>query len=78
MHSAWLKGYKDKEARRKEIMGYRNGFDELKGILERDFKKKENVRDYGDPQWPHLQIAANEYNAALADIMKLLEIKGDR
>ncbi len=40
MHSVWFKGTKDKEARRKEIMGYRNGFDALKEILERDFKKK--------------------------------------
>ena len=76
MHSAWMKGYKDKEARRKEIMGYRNGFDELKEILERDFKKKENVRDYGDPQWIHRQVAVNEYNQALDDLLKLITIKG--
>ncbi len=75
MNTAWLKGYKDKEARRKEIMGYRNGFDALKEILERDFKKKENVREYGDPQWVHKQMAVNEYNQALDDLLKLITIE---
>ena len=75
MHSAWFKGTKDKEARRKEVMGYRNGFDALKEILERDFKKKENVREYSDPQWVHKQMAVNEYNQVLEDLLKLITIK---
>jgi len=75
MHSVWFKGTKDKEARRKEIMGYRNGFDALKEILERDFKKKENVREYGDPQWIHLQMAVNEYNQALDDMLKIITLE---
>lgn len=75
MHSAWFKGSKDKEARRKEVLGYRNSFDALKEILERDFKKKENVREYGDPQWVHKQMAVNEYNQALEDLLKLITIK---
>ncbi len=74
MHTAWLKGTKDKEMRRKEIMGYRNSFDALKEVLERDFKKKENVRDYSDPQWVHTQIAVNEYNQALEDLLKLITL----
>jgi hypothetical protein len=76
MHSAWMKGIKDKEARREEVMAFRNAFDELKAILERDFKKKENVRDYSDPQWVHTQIAVNEYNQSLEDLLKLITIKG--
>lgn len=74
MHTAWLKGTKDKEGRRKEIMGYRNSFDALKEVLVRDFKKKENVRDYSDPQWVHNQIAVNEYNQALEDLLKLITL----
>ncbi len=75
MHSAWFRGTKDKEARRKEIMGYRNGFDALREILERDFKKKENVREYGDPQWIHRQMAVNEYNQALDDLLKIITLE---
>ncbi len=75
MHSAWFKGKKDKEARRKEVMGYRNGFDALREILERDFKKKENVREYGDPQWVHKQMAVNEYNQALEDLLKIINLE---
>lgn len=75
MHTAWLKGTKDKELRRKEVMGYRNSFDALKEVLERDFKRKPNVRDYSDPQWIHTQIAVNEYNQALEDLLKLITIE---
>jgi hypothetical protein len=75
MHSAWFRGTKDKEARRKEIMGYRNGFDALREILDRDFKKKENVREYGDPQWVHKQMAVNEYNQALEDLLKIITLE---
>ena len=74
MHSAWFKGTKDKELRKKEVLGYRNSFDALKEVLERDYKKKENVRDYSDPQWVHKQIAVNEYNQVLDDLLKLITI----
>jgi hypothetical protein len=56
-------------------MGYRNGFDALREILERDFKKKENVREYGDPQWVHKQMAVNEYNQALEDLLKIITLE---
>lgn len=75
MHSIWFKGSKNKEARRKEVMGYRNSFDALREILERDFKKKENVREYSDPQWVHKQIAVNEYNQALEDLLKIINLE---
>lgn len=73
MHTAWLKYKRDKEERRKEVLGYRNAFDDLREVLERSFKKKEAVRDYG-PGWAEKQIAVNEYNAALDDVISLINI----
>lgn len=75
MHTAWVKGAKDKEARLKEVLSYRNAFDELREILLRDFKKKESVRDYSNPNWAYQQIANNEYNAVLETVLKLIDIK---
>jgi|TARA_R110000796_G_C14543814_1_gene433193 hypothetical protein len=74
MHSSWLKGHKDKEARLKQIQSAGWAFDLLKEILERDFRKKENVREYGDPQWVHKQMAVNEYNQALDDLLKIITL----
>jgi hypothetical protein len=74
MHSSWIKGHKNTAARRKQVAGYRPALTDLKEIIERDFKKKEAVRDYS-PGWEFKQIAVNEYNQALDDIMKLLELK---
>lgn len=74
MHQYWLKGHKDREARIKRVKGYRPALEDLKEILEQNFKKKEADRDYGEG-WELRQIATNEYNAALADLMKLLDIK---
>ena len=73
MQAIWLKGYKDKEERRKEILGYRNAFDALREILEQEFKKKPAVRDYG-PGWAEQQMAVNEYNAVIEDIIKLINV----
>lgn len=74
MHPTWLKGHSDREARKKKVLSYRTAFNDLRDNLEQNFKKKEAVRDY-EPGWEHKQIATNEYNSALADIMKLLDIK---
>ena len=76
MQSAWLKGLKtgQKDKRKAEVLGYRNAFDSLKEILERDFKKKQSVRDYDVPNWELRQIAANEYNQALDDLIKLITL----
>ena len=73
MHSAWLKGHKDKEARKEQVQSAQWAFSLLEEVLEKEFKRKDNIRDYSDPQWVHKQIAANEYNAALDDIMKLIK-----
>jgi isopropylmalate/homocitrate/citramalate synthase len=76
MQTAWVKGLKgqDKEKRRAEVMNYRNAFDALKEILERDYKKKQSVRDYEAPNWELRQIAANEYNQSLEDLLKLITL----
>lgn len=78
MHSAWLKGYKDKEKRKQEVLGAAWAFRLLRDVLEDEFRKKENIRDYNEPNWEYRQIAANEYNAALDDILKLLDFSDDR
>jgi|TARA_R110000787_G_C13083546_1_gene410419 isopropylmalate/homocitrate/citramalate synthase len=79
MQAAWVKGLKgpQKEKRKAEVLGYRNAFDSLKEILERDFKKKEAVRDYEVPNWELRQVAANEYNQVLDDMLKLITINKD-
>tara|TARA_R110000868_G_scaffold40490_7_gene139717 strand:- start:6471 stop:6707 length:237 start_codon:yes stop_codon:yes gene_type:complete len=75
MHTAWLKGYKDKGARKTQVQGAQWAFELLKEVLEREFRKKENVRDYTDPQWVYKQVAVNEYNQALDDLLLLLTAK---
>lgn len=74
MHTAWLKGYKDKESRKAQVVSASWAFTLLKEVLEQEFKKKENVRDYCDPQWVHKQIAVNEYNQALEDLLELITL----
>jgi hypothetical protein len=75
MHSVWTKGLKgkEKEARINEVLAYRNAFDELREILEQNYRKKEADRDYGDG-WMQRQIATNEYNAALDSLLKLIDL----
>lgn len=72
MDSRWLKRGNTKE----EVLAYRNAFDALKEILLQDFKKKEAVRDYS-PGWEYKQIAVNEYNQALDDLIKLITLTKD-
>ena len=76
MKSIWLKGLKgqDKEKRKAEVLGYRNAFDDLKEILEHNFKKKESVRDYEVPNWELRQVAVNEYNQVLDDMLKVITL----
>ena len=61
MLSVWVKGYKpeEKEKRKSEVLGYRNAFDDLKRILEQEYKRKD---------------AVNEYNQVLDDIFKLITL----
>jgi len=78
MKAVWLKGHKDREQRRQELLSYRNAFGELKSLLEREYKKEPCNRDYSDPNWVYNQIAYNEYNAGLKDIFSLLELDKDQ
>lgn len=71
MDSRWLK-----RNTKEEVLGYRNALDALKEILETDFKKKEAVLDYS-PGWEYKQVAVNEYNHALSDLIKLITITKD-
>lgn len=71
MQAIWFKSYRNKEERRKEILGYRNAFDALREILEQ--KRKEPVRDYG-PGWAEKQIAVNEYNAVIDEVLNLINV----
>lgn len=77
MQSNWIKGLKgpEKEARIKEVLGYRNAFDALKEILEQEVKKKPSVRDYDVPNWETRQVAVNEYNQAIDDLIKLITLE---
>ena len=74
MHSAWLKGHKDKEARKEQVKSASWAFDLLAEVLEKEFRRKENVRDYDSPNWEYRQVAVNEYNAALDEILKLIKL----
>jgi len=66
---------KDVESRRKEIVGkYKNAFDDLTEILEESVIKDAAVRDYS-PGWDHKQIARNEYNQAIKDVLQLINLK---
>jgi hypothetical protein len=75
MHAVWVKGLKgeEKERRKAEVLGYRNAFEDLREILEQHYKKKDAVRDYS-PGWEYKQVAVNEYNAVLDDIINLLDL----
>jgi len=76
MLSVWVKGYKteEKEKRKAEVLGYRNAFDDLKRILEQEYKRKDSVRDYEVPNWELRQVSVNEYNQVLDDIFKLITL----
>lgn len=70
MQVRWTKAGHTKD----EVLRFRPAFEALKEILETDFKKKEADRDYS-PGWEHRQIAINEYNAVLNDVLKLITIE---
>lgn len=75
MQAVWLRGVKDseREQRKKEVLSYRNAFDDLREILEQHYVRKEAVRDYS-PGWEYKQIAVNEYNAVLGDLLNLIDL----
>ena len=68
----WTKAGYTKE----EVLRFIPALNALKEILETDYLKKEAVRDYS-PGWEFKQIAVNEYNSVLQDILKLVTIEKD-
>lgn len=75
MNTRWLKGVPSskKEARKKEILSYRNAFDELRKLLEEDLE--DYVPDYDIPSWSHKQADVNGANRKLRQIIELITIK---
>jgi hypothetical protein len=75
MQAVWLKGTSGEERTRRkaEVLGYRNAFDDLREILEQHYVRKEAVRDYS-PGWEYKQIAVNEYNTVLDDLLNLIDL----
>lgn len=75
MLTVWLKGTSgaEREQRKSEVLTYRRAFEALAEILDQHYPKKEAVRDYS-PGWEYKQIAANEYNASLADLRNLISL----
>lgn len=72
MNTRWAKaGYN-----REEFKRFTPALSALREILEQDFIKKASVRDYS-PGWEYKQIAVNEYNAVIEDILKLLTAEKD-
>lgn len=68
MDSRWGKIGVTKE----DFKNYKNAFDSLSEFITKELKKKEAVRDYS-PGWEHKQIAVNEYNQVLEDILKIIK-----
>jgi hypothetical protein len=75
MQAKWLSGLNgpDRDRRKVEVMGYRNAFDDLRQILEQHYLKRDAVRDYS-LGWEYKQVAVNEYNAVLDDILNLIDL----
>lgn len=75
MQAIWLKGLKgeERERRKGEVLAYRNAFDDLREILEQHHLKRDAVRDYS-PGWEYKQIAVNEYNAAIEELLNLIDL----
>lgn len=75
MQTIWLKGLKgeERDRRKGEVLNYRNAFDDLREILEQHYLKRDAVRDYS-PGWEYKQVAVNEYNAVLDDILNLIDL----
>ena len=55
-----------------EFKSYKNAFEALEEFLTKELRKKEAVRDYG-PGWELKQVAVNEYNQVLEDIIKIIK-----
>lgn len=75
MDSRWLANAKDKAQRKKQVVAFKPAFEALAEVLEKQLKKKEACRDYNSPNWAYEQISVNEFNAAILDVIKLINLK---
>ena len=76
MDVKWTTGKKGdaKEARRKQVLGYRNTFDDLKEILV-TLQNDVGIPDYTSPSWAFEQAHSNGFNQALERVINLITIK---
>jgi len=74
MNSRWLKGLtgEAKEKRKKEILSYKNAFEELTKLLQEDYQ--ESAPDYDIPSWSHKQADNNGANRKLRQIIELIKV----
>lgn len=79
MDSRWFKDSRtkeDKEARKKELLSYRNAFQELSELLEKEFIHEDGP-DYTNSSWAYEQADRNGHNRAIRKIIKLINTKDD-
>lgn len=76
MNSYWIGGLtgEAKEKRIRQVKGYKEALADLEKILKEHYLKDDEYRDYSDPGWMANQIARNERNAVIKDILKLIDI----
>ena len=78
MNQSWYTDRKqDKEQRKAEVMAYKNAFDDLTEVIKKNYVKKAAVRKYDTDNWHIQQIAVNEYNAVIDDILNLIDLTKD-
>jgi|14BtaG_2_1085337.scaffolds.fasta_scaffold128096_2 hypothetical protein len=77
MHSAWTKGTSgpSRATRKKEVLDFRNAFDELRPLVEA-LQKKPQEADYESPSWAYHQADTNGYNRALTKVLDLIDLNG--
>lgn len=74
METIWTKGHSDVEARRKEILSYRNAFEELSKVLDKEWPEEIKI-DYSEPGWTaHLAHNLGQ-REAFRRIKKLITLK---
>lgn len=77
MNIYWTKGLtgEAKEKRVKEVKAYSKAFRDLEEILKTYYTSKDEFRDYSNPNWMANQIAVNERNAVIKEILDLINLK---
>jgi len=75
MDSRWLKGTRGevREARKKEVLGYKRALQDLAQLLKDDFE--DSSPDYNNSAWPYEQADVNGANRKLQEILNLINIK---